>query len=92
MTFISVNVFLACNQSVGKHRDRSRLLIGGGGAYSHIQDWLISFEIRFISKEISQAKPEYMIMYPRPARAVVGPQDKQVITHYGPQTLLTVAQ
>ena len=29
---------------------------------------------------------------PKPARAVVGPQDKQVITHYGPQTLLTVAQ
>ena len=28
----------------------------------------------------------------RPARAVVGPQDKQVIRHYGPPTLLTVAQ
>ena len=28
----------------------------------------------------------------RPARAVVGPQDKQVITHYGPPTLLTAAQ
>ena len=29
---------------------------------------------------------------PRPARAVVGPQDKQVITHYRPPTLLTIAQ
>ena len=43
MTFISVNVFLACNQSVRKHRGGSRLLIGGGGAYSHIQDWLTNF-------------------------------------------------
>ena len=31
-------------------------------------------------------------MSTRPARAVVGPQDKQVITHYGPSTLLTAAQ
>ena len=28
----------------------------------------------------------------RQATAMVGPQDKQVITHYGPPTLLTVAQ
>ena len=67
MTFMSVNVFLARNLSVGKHRGGSRALIGGG-VHIHIfrTGRVISFEIRFISKEISQAKPEYMIMYPYP--------------------------
>ena len=31
------------------------------------------------------------VFCPRLARARVGPQDKQVITHYGPPTLLAVA-
>ena len=54
-----------------KSRAVTRALIGGGGCifiYSS-SAWLVSFEIKLISKEVSRAKPEYMNIHPPPQLA-----------------------
>ncbi len=55
----------------------TRALIGGGGVYSYIRvlpdGFRISFEIKFISKEIRRAEHEYYTPPPPPINALVTP-------------------
>ena len=49
------------------YRAAARALIGGGGGCIFIYSScarLVSFEIKFISKEVSRAEPEYMNIHP----------------------------
>ena len=51
----------------GTHRAVARTLIGGGGIFIYSGSArLTSSEINFISKETSQAEPEYMNIHPLP--------------------------
>ena len=49
----------------GAPRAVARALIGGGCLFIYSSSvWLLSLEIKLISKEVSRAKPEYMNIHP----------------------------